>query len=64
MSSGQESKRKNRGDDLIGREKKKQKLSVARTISVQPFSMSHPRSGVVNGAYVSFHPLIFGLRFE
>jgi len=56
MSSSQGPKRKNGADELTGREKKKQRMNVARTIPVQPYSVVCPRSGVVNGAYISLHP--------
>jgi len=56
MSSSQGPKRKNEADELTGREKKKQRMNVARTIPVQPSSVVRPGSGVVNGAYTSLHP--------
>ena len=55
MLSSQGPKRKNGADELTGREKKKQRMNVARTISVQPSSVVRPGSGVVNGACTSLH---------
>ncbi|KAF5360528.1 hypothetical protein D9756_004746 [Leucocoprinus leucothites] len=49
MSSAQGSKRKNGGDEMTGREKKKQKMNVARTIPVQSSVARLSGSGVVSG---------------
>jgi ribonuclease P/MRP protein subunit POP1 len=50
MLSGQGTKRKNGGDEMTGREKKKQKMNQARMIPVQPSARSSG-SGVVSGVY-------------
>ncbi|KAJ3573212.1 hypothetical protein NP233_g2576 [Leucocoprinus birnbaumii] len=49
MSSARGSKRKNGGDEMTGREKKKQKMNVARTIPVQSSVAHLTGTGVVNG---------------
>jgi len=64
MSSSQGPKRKNGADELTGREKKKQRMNVARTISVQPSSVVRPGSGVVNGTCTSLHPGVYKLMFK
>lgn len=53
MSSSQGVKRKNGRDEMTGREKKKQKMDVARTIPVQSGSVARGSgSGVVSGACI------------
>jgi hypothetical protein len=57
MSSGQGVKRKNVGDDLTGRKKKKQKMDLARTILVQSSSMaSNSGNGAVKGVHFPSDP--------
>jgi ribonuclease P/MRP protein subunit POP1 len=45
-------KRRNGGDEMSARDKKKQKINAARTISVQPVPMAHGSgSGIVTGMF-------------
>jgi hypothetical protein len=50
-----DNKRRNKGDEMSARDKKKQKVTTARTIDVQPVPMAHgsSRSGIVTGMFRS-----------